>query len=321
MGAGQSSSLYRGGPARPARPTRPQGRPLEGQYGQKQADPGSSKLVMPVIVLCSVAVAACVAFSSPSAFGAPSPDQQAATPPASNAAIALPVSDATNKKSNDTDALVVSQYTAVSKSEDPDRAVNLRLAAQAIDGAVIEPGQVFSFNDIVGDTETNSDYRIALVVFGNSLSYDRGGGICQVSTALYIAALQADMEIVERHPHTLAPDYAPMGLDATLVYGTLDLQLKNTSAYPIRISAEAADQTVTVKLIGAPLEDGLSINAVSKITEYLDQSGDAIADGDGNGVSQAVYYVAESYRVYYQDGTEIKEEDLSTDRYEVNENF
>ena len=315
MGAGQSSSLYRGDPTRPARPTKPQGRPLEGQYGQKKESPRSSKLVMPVIILCSVAVAACVAFSSPSAFGTPSSDQQAATPPANNAAIALPVSDATNKMPSDADSMVVSQYTAVSKSEDPDRAVNLSLAAQAIDGAIIEPGQVFSFNDIVGDTETNSDYRIALVVFGNSLSYDRGGGICQVSTALYIAALQANMEIVERHPHTLAPDYAPMGLDATLVYGTLDLQLKNTSAYPIRISAEAVDQTVTVKLIGIPLEDGLSIEAVSKITEHFDQSGDGSTD------EQTVYYVAESSRVYYKDGAEVKEENLSTDRYEVNENF
>lgn len=321
MATAQSSNLY---PVRTVRPTRPQGRASTKPYERKQETLQNSKLVTPLIVLCSAVVAACLAFAEPPVFDAPTQRDApvvAPTPSNNNDILSLPVSDSATRMPSNAESMIVAQHTAVSQSTDLDRAENLRLAAQAINGTVIEPGQVFSFNDVVGDTESNGDYRIALVVLGNTLSYARGGGICQVSTALYIAALQADMEIVERHPHTLAPDYAPIGLDATLAYGTLDLQLKNTSNYPVFISAETVGQTVTVKIIGVPLAEGTSIAAEATIVGRIDRNGNYLSDGVGNNLSETAYYITESYRVYYKDGVNVGQEYLSTDTYEVSKDF
>ena len=198
---------------------------------------------------------------------------------------------------------VIGSYQAISQSTNADRAENLRLAAGAIDGVVIQPGETFSFNDHVGDVEQDSRYRAAPVIVGGETVEGAGGGICQVSTALYIAALKADLEIVERHPHSIASDYAPVGLDATLVYGTMDLRIKNASEDPMRIKAMAVGQTVEVSIIGQPLETGTTIDATSKVVDqYVDDDGD-------------LHYVAESYRVYYLDGVVQYRDLMHTDTY------
>lgn len=204
---------------------------------------------------------------------------------------------------------VVGSYQAISQSTNADRAENVRLAAEAIDGVVIQPGETFSFNDHVGDVEQDSRYRDAPVIMGGEMVEGAGGGICQVSTALYIAALKADLEIVERHPHSIASDYAPIGLDATLVYGTMDLRVKNASDAPVRIEASAVGQTVEVSIIGKPLEAGVSIDATSKVV-------DQYVGDDGKGGSH-FHYVAESYRVYYRDGVVQYRDLMHTDTYLV----
>ena len=112
-----------------------------------------------------------------------------------------------------------------------------------------------------------------------------------------------DLEIVERHPHSIASDYAPVGLDATLVYGTMDLRIKNASEDPMRIKAMAVGQTVEVSIIGQPLETGTTIDATSKVVDqYVDDDGD-------------LHYVAESYRVYYLDGVVQYRDLMHTDTY------
>lgn len=123
----------------------------------------------------------------------------------------------------------IGSYEAISQSDDNERAENLRLAAEAINGYVIEPGATFSFNEVVGDTTAERGYKEAPVLYSSGLGSSDGGGICQVSTALYIAAVKADLEIVERHPHSVPSDYAPIGLDATIVYGSRDLRIKNNT--------------------------------------------------------------------------------------------
>ncbi|MCL1798940.1 MAG: VanW family protein [Eggerthellaceae bacterium] len=210
----------------------------------------------------------------------------------------------------------ISEYRSISQNNDSDRARNLALAARAIDGVEIAPGQVFSFNEAVGDVENSSDYSVAIVIYGNEVAYARGGGISQVATALYNAALQGNMEIVERYPHTLITDYAPIGLDATVKYGEKDLKIKNTSEYPVYISVEATDKTVTVTLYGQPLKEGLSISATSVIVDQQDREGQQ-QDPNADAGAEALFFVVDSYRVFYQDGAKIDQEHLYTDIYEV----
>ncbi|MCL2826086.1 MAG: VanW family protein [Eggerthellaceae bacterium] len=278
----------------------------------------NSKLVLPVIAVCSVVVAACVAFGSPLLWSPARQPQPDNTAPSQDEAV-LSVLEGANDSPNSTDMVVISEGKTISQSEDANRATNLSLAVAAINNKEIKPGETFSFNSVVGDTENDGTYQIAPVVFGGQMTTARGGGICQVSTALYIAGLKADMEVVERHPHSIVTDYAPIGLDATLVYGVMDLQLKNTSEYPIYIYAEAVGQSVTVKLVGHPLKQGYTIDAVSQIADrYADPNQQQDASTNASS-STTVFYIVDSYRMYYQDGVKVGQQYLSTDTYEVNE--
>lgn len=214
----------------------------------------------PILVMgCSLLIACCIAFGGTNwtASAQPSEDQL----PEENAIVEPGYYQET-----------IGSYEAISQSDDNERAENLRLAAEAINGYVIEPGATFSFNEVVGDTTAERGYKEAPVLYSSGLGSSDGGGICQVSTALYIAAVKADLEIVERHPHSVPSDYAPIGLDATIVYGSRDLRIKNNTDFPITIYAKAVGQTVSVNLLGKPRDDGITIDATSRVVDRYEVS-------------------------------------------------
>lgn len=137
----------------------------------------------PILVMgCSLLIACCIAFGGTNwtASAQPSEDQL----PEQNAIVEPGYYQET-----------IGSYEAISQSDDDERAENLRLAAEAINGYVIEPGATFSFNEVVGDTTAERGYKEAPVLYSSGLGSSDGGGICQVSTALYIAAVKADLEI------------------------------------------------------------------------------------------------------------------------------
>lgn len=214
----------------------------------------------PILVMgCSLLIACCIAFGGTNwtASAQPSEDQL----PEQNAIVEPGYYQET-----------IGSYEAISQSDDDERAENLRLAAEAINGYVIEPGATFSFNEVVGDTTAERGYKEAPVLYSSGLGSSDGGGICQVSTALYIAAVKADLEIVERHPHSVPSDYAPIGLDATIVYGSRDLRIKNNTDFPITIYAKVVGQTVSVNLLGKPRDDGITIDATSRVVDRYEQT-------------------------------------------------
>lgn len=194
----------------------------------------------PILVMgCSLLIACCIAFGGTNwtASAQPSEDQL----PEQNTIVEPGYYQET-----------IGSYEAISQSDDNERAENLRLAAEAINGYVIEPGATFSFNEVVGDTTAERGYKEAPVLYSSGLGSSDGGGICQVSTALYIAAVKADLEIVERHPHSVPSDYAPIGLDATIVYGSRDLRIKNNAiALPFENAIAVGDTFITVQSYGS----------------------------------------------------------------------
>jgi vancomycin resistance protein YoaR len=129
------------------------------------------------------------------------------------------------------------------------RVHNIALAAAAINGVTIEPGEVFSYNGAVGPTISARGYRKARVVKDGRDYVDYGGGVCQVSTTLYNAALALNLEIIERHPHSKKVLYVPKGKDAATAYGGIDLKFRNTSGSRLQIVAFAENGSVTVELI------------------------------------------------------------------------
>lgn len=149
---------------------------------------------------------------------------------------------------------VLGTYTATSKS-DPNRDVNLKLACEAINGTVLYPGEIFSYNKVLGERTEEKGYRPGPSYLGNQTVYTVGGGICQVSSALYYCVLLADLETIERDSHTFAPDYMPVGADAVVNWGTLDFRFRNNSTTPIRIDASADKGSVTVSIMGVDTKD------------------------------------------------------------------
>lgn len=139
--------------------------------------------------------------------------------------------------------LSTSQLSAKQKS-------NIELAAAAINGVVLKPGEEFSFNRVVGPRTEARGYRSAPSYLGPENASTVGGGICLVSSALYQAALEADLGIEQRVPHLRTIRTVPPGLDATVWYGQADLRFKNTLKEPIQIRTMSTNQALTVKFLG-----------------------------------------------------------------------
>ena len=128
---------------------------------------------------------------------------------------------------------------------------NIRQVLKVLNGMILKSGDSFSFNTLVGATTQGSGYKPYSQYVGTVYTEDvYGGGISQVASALYASALQAELEITERHAHAYAPNFTQPGLDADIQWGSMDLRFKNTTTAPIRIVAEYADGTLTVSLVG-----------------------------------------------------------------------
>lgn len=135
------------------------------------------------------------------------------------------------------------------------RNTNLKLACEALNGLILQPGEEFSYNEALGERTAAKGYKPAPAYSGNDLVDSIGGGICQVSSTLYYSTLIADLEIVFRINHGFASSYIDYGMDATVSWGYPDFQFKNNTNFPIKIEAEVSDGYVKVKILGTDEKD------------------------------------------------------------------
>ena len=204
---------------------------------------------------------------------------------------------------------------------DVDRTTNLRLACQKINGTVLLAGETFSYNNVVGARTVAAGYKNAKIYEAGQVVDGLGGGICQISSTLYNAALLANLEIVERRNHQFVTSYVPAGRDATVVYGSTDFKFKNTRQYPIRIVATANAGIATISIYGIKEENEYTfkfstktISSIPYSTQYIDDStlpqGTEVVKQKGtNGL------ITETYISKYLDGKLISTELLSRDTY------
>lgn len=134
------------------------------------------------------------------------------------------------------------------RGDEGPRAVNVRVAAEALDGAIIEPGGRLSFNERVGPRTPERGYQVAHVIYDGEMVDGIGGGVCQVASTLHAAAFLAGLPVVEQVPHSRPSAYIPMGLDATVVYPDVDLVIGNPLWVPITVRARAEGGRMTVEL-------------------------------------------------------------------------
>ena len=131
------------------------------------------------------------------------------------------------------------------------RAINIKTAASRLDGKVLGPGQILSFNEVVGPRTRERGFALAPEIQGDELQLGYGGGTCQASSTLHAAALFGALEIVDRQSHSRPSSYTQMGLDATVSYPLADLKIRNTLPYPIMIHAFSPKPTsIRVELLG-----------------------------------------------------------------------
>jgi vancomycin resistance protein YoaR len=131
-----------------------------------------------------------------------------------------------------------------------DRINNLQLAIDILDGARIEPGATWSFNEFVGPRTEERGFRVAPVIMDGEYAEGVGGGVSQVATTVFNAAWEAGIKIAERHPHALYISRYPDGRDATVNYPDVDLKLVNDTPEWIVIKASYDESGIVVRLLG-----------------------------------------------------------------------
>lgn len=149
------------------------------------------------------------------------------------------------------------------------RNTNIKLAAKKVNGTVILPGEKFSFNTIVGSRTIEAGFKEGTAYIGGKVVPDVGGGVCQVSSTIYNAALLANLEIVERSNHMFTTGYVAASRDATVYYGSLDFIFKNSRKYPIKMVASANGGVCKVSIYGIKEEKEYEVIIQSKITSYI----------------------------------------------------
>ena len=158
----------------------------------------------------------------------------------------------------------LSEWTEEKNQTILNRAFNVNKAAERINGQVVQPGRTWSYNDTVGDRNEENGWKMAnAIVGGETYRPEYGGGVCQVSSTLYNALLEANIEIVSRRKHSIPADYVPLGLDATVDTGHIDFKFKNNTEYPLYLFAytsatSSRKSEVTVLLYGQALPEGVT---------------------------------------------------------------
>ena len=148
---------------------------------------------------------------------------------------------------------LVTKYYTKFDPNNVNRVNNLKLAAKALDGTILKPGEEFSFNAWVGPRLKELGYKEAPILAKGEITEDVGGGVCQVSSTLYNLALLSDLKILERSPHSAPVSYVSPGRDAAVAFDYMDLRFLNAHKNALLITAEVVGDRLWCKVFGTTL--------------------------------------------------------------------
>ena len=214
------------------------------------------------------------------------------------------------------------RYSTSLENKEENTIYNIRLASEVINGILVKPQEIFSFNKYVGPAEKADGYKEGTIIANGVFVNGYGGGICQVSSTLYNAVLLANLPIVERYNHSVygeATKYVPLGQDAAIFYGFKDLKFKNNSDHVIVIFSKVFRDTIQVSIFGGN-ENKAEVEIISKdkrVIEYqvIREKNSKLKAGQEVVVQEGVPgYQIKTYRIVRKDGEE-KIEFLAEDTY------
>lgn len=216
----------------------------------------------------------------------------------------------------------ISSYTTYFAGNQINRSKNIEISSNLINEKIIMPGEVFSFNNTVGDVTPDKGYVNAATFQGGKIVDGLGGGICQVSSTLYNTVLLANLEIIERYSHSLPVSYVLPGRDATIYVGALDFKFKNNRTYPIKIITNYSRAgTLTISIYGTKEDVEYDIEIESNVLKELDYGTEYIYDSSVPKGTEIVVnsgvngIVSEAYIIKKLYGKEVERSLLSKDTY------
>ncbi len=217
----------------------------------------------------------------------------------------------------------ISSYSTNFASSAEGRAINIDLSTKSINSTLLMPGDVFSFNGVVGERTVQKGYQSAGIIIGDRLEQGLGGGICQVSSTLYNAVLATGLGSLERIHHTFPSSYVPVGQDATVDYGNLDYKFKNTFEYPIYIEGFISNRNLYFNIYSSSVLNKRTYEIVNEILEVTQPKTEIIEDptkyeGDKE-ILKTGYtgYKVKVTRKTYENGKLIDTKVINNDTYNV----
>ena len=223
-----------------------------------------------------------------------------------------------------------SKFSTSIKDSQAGRRNNVKIALEKINGTVVKPDEIVSFNKLTSPQDESGGYQNAIIILNGKYANGIGGGLCQASTTLYNACVLADLEILEVHKHTIPVHYVEHALDAMISDGYADMIFKNNSDNDIYIKSYVSGDDAVVEIYGKSVPDGVTIKRVSEEVKTLEHSGDKVVSDTNKEYSDKVMYKGEYYRVkwpqegyetkaykeYYKNGNLIKREEIRHETYQ-----
>lgn len=218
---------------------------------------------------------------------------------------------------------IIAEYRSLFNPSDALRTKNIVLAAKSLNRTLLRPGDILSFNSLVGPRTKDKGYEKAPAYMNSELVQDWGGGVCQVSSTLYNAALMADLEIIERSAHYRPPEYVPIGLDATVDFDSnLDFRIKNNQSDSIYVSIEIHENTLIVRLFGKVPENRPEVKLITTSLITTEPKTQIIQDHNLDSGKKVIKregqkgFIVSVERVRIVNGQELSRELIADDTYQ-----
>ncbi len=219
---------------------------------------------------------------------------------------------------------VIGEYSTTFDAGNVSRSKNIALASNKINGTILAPDEVFSYNGVVGERSYSEGFETASVYVNGETVPGVGGGICQVSSTLFNAVVFANLDIVERVNHQLTVSYVPLGRDATVDYGNIDFRFRNSTGYPIKIVCTANGGKMYTAVLGYKEDksESVSFETVTightnpperKVDDPTLPKGEEKVEKAGSSG-----YVVDTYKIIKRDGQEAEKVYLCRSNYSGN---
>ncbi|MCI8466087.1 MAG: hypothetical protein HFI63_09580 [Lachnospiraceae bacterium] len=217
----------------------------------------------------------------------------------------------------------LAKFRTEAEVDSEDRDHNVKLASDTVNNTLVAPGGEFSMNAVIGETTEEQGYREAATYSRGEVVPEFGGGVCQVSSTIYNAVIQAGLETTERKNHSMTVSYVPLGEDAMISYWNSDLKFKNNSSGNVLLLLDASGPEVICYVYGIPiLEEGVTVKMESNVVETIPIPEPSYVEDDSLSPGEERYksYGKEGYRVVtdlvtMKDGEEIGREFLHNSTY------